>query len=277
MSFFETTDGTRLHYLDWGRGAPLVLIHGWPLNSAMWEYQLTELPKRGVRCIAYDRRGFGKSDAAWDGYDYTTLAQDLRDLLAHLKLENVTIAGFSMGGGEAVRYFSRFGGARVAKAVLIGAVPPFLLKTNDNPNGADKSGFDRMLADIAKDRAEFFKGFGKAFFGIGSENPRPLAGQGMLDWTWTMGMLGSPRATLECAKSFMFTDFRAEMTSIKAPALILHGDKDQIVPIAISGELQAKMIPNATLKVYKDAPHGLYFTHKDQMNEDLANFVLGTA
>lgn len=277
MGFVTTGDGTRLHYLDWGRGPALVLVHGWPLNAMMWEYQLTELPRRGIRCIAYDRRGFGGSDRPWDGYDYTTLAADLAAVMDHLDLRDVTLAGFSMGGGEVVRYMSKMSGARVAKTVLIGAVPPLLLKTADNPNGADQSVFDGILAGIAKDRAAFFEGFNKAFFGIGTANPLPSVSQAMLEWTGLMGLDGSPRAVRECVTSFSATDFRADMAAMTVPTLILHGDKDQTVPIAISGAVQAKMIPHATFKVYKDAPHGFYFTHKDQMNEDLAAFVLGPA
>lgn len=273
MSFFVTKDGTRIHYIDWGQGPPLVLIHGWPVNLAMWEYQLTELPKRGIRCIAYDRRGFGTSEGPWDGYDYTTLATDLRDLMDHLDLRDVTLAGFSMGGGEVVRYMSQFGGARVSKAALIAAVPPFLLKTGDNPTGVDPSVFDGIIDGLNKDRAAFLQSFVKTFYGVGLVTS-PVS-EAALEWSRAMAMIASPRATLECVRSFSATDFRGELGSISVPTLIIHGDNDKTVPIDASGRETARRIPGAKFSVYSGAPHGLHVTHKDDLNRDLAAFVLG--
>lgn len=273
MSFIDTADGTRLHYLDWGSGPPLVLIHGWPVQSMMWESQLTALPPLGIRCIAYDRRGFGKSSKPWEGYDYTTLAADLDALMTALDLRDVTLAGFSMGGGEAVRYFSKFGGSRVAKVALISAVPPFMLKTGDNPGGVDQSVFNQMLDGIREDRPKFFTEFAKTFFGVGLISSPVSAA--MLEWFRAMALEASPRATLECVKSFSATDFRGGMSSIAVPALVIHGDNDQTVPFEISGKESARLIPQAALKVYEGAPHGLYYTHREGLNRDLAEFVLG--
>lgn len=252
----------------------MVFIHGWPSSHEMFEYQLTELPKHGLRCIAYDRRGFGKSSKPWESYDYNALADDLKAVLDELDLNNVTLVGFSMGGGEVVRYFSRHGGARVTRAVLLGSIAPFMLKTDDHPDGVDQEVFDGMIEQIKADRPGFLHDFGKMFFGVNLIN-HPVS-QSFMEWFQMLALLGSPKATVDCVRSFSETDFRQEMASIHVPTLIIHGDKDQIVPINISSEQAAKMIPNAKYMVYEGAPHGLFYTEKDRINQDLLAFVSET-
>nr|WP_293834121.1 alpha/beta hydrolase [uncultured Arsenicibacter sp.] len=277
MSYIQTNDSrfgepVNLFYQDWGQGKPVVLIHGWPLSHEMWEYQMTELPKQGIRCIAYDRRGFGKSSKPWSGYDYDTLADDLKAVLDELDLQDVTLVGFSMGGGEIARYFSRHGGARVSKAVLVSAVTPFMLRTDDNPDGVPQETFDEMLANMKDDRIKFLDDFGKQFFGVNLIN-RPVSTP-LLEYYRTLASLASPVATQECAKSFSSTDFRQDMGSINVPTLIIHGDSDKTVPIETSGEQSSQMVLNSTYKVYDGAPHGLFYTEKEQLNRDLADFIL---
>lgn len=277
MSYIQTGDNrfnqpVNLFYEDWGEGQPVVLIHGWPLSHQMWESQLLELPKHGLRCIAYDRRGFGRSSKPWEGYDYDTFADDLKAVLEELDLENVTLVGFSMGAGEVVRYFSRHGGARVAKAVLVGGVTPFLLKTDDHPEGAPQEIFDTMIEKIEEDRADFLNDFGKQFYGVGLLS-KPVS-QSLLDWNKTLALFASPKATIDCVRAFSETDFRSEMASVNVPTLVIHGDADKTVPIDFTGEQAARMIPNAEYKVYEGAPHGLFATEKDRLNEDLLGFIL---
>lgn len=235
----------QLAYQDWGSGKPVVLIHGWPVSHEMWEYQSLELAKNGFRTIAYTRRGFGDSSKPWSGYDYDTLADDLKAVLDGLNLDEVTLVGFSMGGGEIARYMRRYGGARVAKVVFVSAVTPFLLKTSDNPTGVDQSVFDEMIAGIGKDRADFIESFGKKFYGAGVLSS-PVS-DAVLHQAWALAMKGSLRATLECARSFSGTDFRADLAAVKAPSLIIHGDADQTVPIAASGEQTAKLLPGSSV------------------------------
>lgn len=266
----------KLFYTDLGTsngsaGSTVVLIHGWPLSHEMWDYQLAELPKHDLRVVAYDRRGFGKSSQPWNGYDYDTLADDLKAVLDELDLQNVTLVGFSMGGGEVARYMSRHGGARVAKVAFVAAVTPFMLKTTDNPDGVDQSVFDDMLANMQKDRADFLQTFGKSFYGV-SLISHPVS-QAHLDGDFARAYVASPRATVECAKAFSSTDFRNDLTQIHVPALIIHGDADKTVPIESSGELTANALPNAQYIVYDGAPHGLFFTNKDQLNQDLLAFI----
>jgi non-heme chloroperoxidase len=260
-----------LFYEDLGQGNPVVLIHGWPLDHQMWEYQLTELPKHGNRVIAYDRRGFGKSDRPWDGYNYDTLADDLKAVLDTLNLTNVTLVGFSMGGGEIARYMSRHGGARVAKVAFISAVTPYLLKTDDNPTGVPKATFDEILEGLQKDRFDFLSGFGKKFFGVGLVS-HPVS-QATLDWAQAITSMASPKATHDCAVAFAGTDFRRDLTAVHVPTLIIHGDKDQTVPIDASGEQTAKHLPHAEYIVYEGEPHGLFITQKDRLNQDLLAFI----
>jgi pimeloyl-ACP methyl ester carboxylesterase len=275
MNYIESsqTDGTvvNLYYEDWGYGAPVIFIHGWPLSHEMWEYQLTELPKHGLRCIAYDRRGFGKSDKPWNGYDYDTLADDLKAVIDQLNLQNVTLVGFSMGGGEVVRYFSRHGGARVSKVVLVSSVAPYVLKTDDNPDGVPVEMVNEIIEGLKKDRPAFLSSFGKYFYGVNLIS-HPVS-QDILDWSLMLALHGSPKATIDCVHSFCETDFRKEMGSINVPALVIHGDKDQTVPIKPTGEKAAEMIANAQYLVYESAPHGLFYTEKDKLNQDLLNFI----
>ena len=269
----QSTGGghVELFYEDWGTGNPVVFIHGWPLDHQMWEYQTRVLPAMGLRCIVYDRRGFGKSDKPWSGYDYDTFADDLKAVLDHLDLENVTLVGFSMGGGEVVRYFSRHGGKRVSKIVLLASIAPFTLKTEDNPDGVPKEVFDGIITALEKDRADFLTGLLKVFYGV-NENSQPVS-QSMLNWNLALGMQASPKATIDCVRAFGETDFRSEMGSINVPALVIHGDADNIVPIKPTGEHAAQLIPNAIYKIYKGAPHGLLVTEKDQFNADLVEFI----
>lgn len=249
----------------------VVLIHGWPLSHEMWDYQLAELPAHGLRVVAYDRRGFGKSTQTWDGYDYDTLADDLKAVLDELDLSNVTLVGFSMGGGEVARYMSRYGGARVAKVAFISAVTPYLLKTEDNPDGVDQSVFDEMTENIQKDRADFLKTFAKQFYGVGMLS-QPVS-QAHLDGDFARAYVASHKATLDCADSFATTDFRDDLTQIQVPTLIIHGDSDKTVPIESSGERTANALPSAQYIVYEGEPHGLFVTSKDRLNEDLLAFI----
>ena len=260
-----------IFYEDWGQGNPVVLIHGWPLDHTMWEYQMCELPKHGLRVVAYDRRGFGKSSRPWTGYDYDTLAADLNALLEELDLNNVTLVGFSMGGGEIARYLSTYGDARIARVAFISAVTPFMLKTENNPEGVPKSVFDGMQDGIKKDRFGFLQDFAKSFYGVGLIS-KPVS-QAVLDWNQTVVSLAAPNATRDCATAFATTDFRADLQAVKVPTLVIHGDADQTVPFEASGERTAQLVPHAELKVYKGAPHGLFFTEKDQLTTDLLAFA----
>ena len=271
MPFIETADKTRLFYNDWGSGPPVVLIHGWPLDADMWEYQSVFLASQGLRVVAYDRRGFGRSSQPWTGYDYDTFADDLKAVMDGLELDGATLVGFSMGGGEVARYMSRHGGARVAKAVLVAAVTPYMLHAPDNPDGVPRSTFDGIIEGLQKDRPHFLATFGKQFFGAGLLNFTVTAE--ILQWSLTMAMLGSPKATLDCVRAFSETDFRPDMAAFRVPTLVIHGDSDATVPVEKSGRIAAKMIPGAELREYSGAPHGLFFTEKDRLNQDLLAFI----
>lgn len=249
----------------------VVLIHGWPLSHEMWDYQLAELPKHDLRVVAYDRRGFGKSTQTWDGYDYNTLADDLKAVLDELDLHNVTLVGFSMGGGEVARYMSRHGGARVSKVALVSAVTPYLLKTDGNPDGVPQDTFDTMVDTINKDRADFLQTFSKTFYGV-SLISHPVS-QAHLDGDFARAYVASHKATVDCARSFSETDFRNDLTQIRVPVLIIHGDADKTVPIESSGERTANALPNAQYLVYDGAPHGLFVTEKNRLNDDLLTFI----
>jgi non-heme chloroperoxidase len=293
MPYVQTNDSrfgepVSIFYQDWGGASnpaaatsfsatnaiqpTVVLIHGWPLSHEMWDYQMTALAERGLRVVAYDRRGFGKSSKPWGGYDYDTFADDLKALIDELNLDNVVLVGFSMGGGEVARYFSRHGGAKVSKAVLISAVTPFLLKTDGNPDGVDKETFDTMVENLRADRADFLQTFGKQFYGVGMLS-KPVS-QAHLDGDFFRAYLASPKATLDCVRAFSETDFRDEMQTINVPTLIIHGDSDKTVPIEASGERTADLLPTANYLVYGDAPHGLFITEKDRLTQDLLLFVL---
>ena len=262
-----------IFYEDWGQGAPVVLIHGWPLDHTMWEHQAVALAQAGYRVIAYDRRGFGRSSRPWGGYDYDTLATDLNALLTELNLTGVSLVGFSMGGGEIARYIGNYGQQRVARVAFVSAVPPFLLHTADNPEGVPQSVFDGMHEGIKKDRFAFLESFAKDFYGQ-SLISHPVS-QAVLNWNQTVTSLAAPNATDDCVTSFSSTDFRDDLKKITVPTLVIHGDQDQTVPFSVSGERTAKLVAGAELKVYKGAPHGLFFTNKDELTNDLLAFVGG--
>jgi len=269
--YIQTEPNVYLRIRDYGEGQPVILIHGWPLSNEMWEYQIEHLVNNNFRVITYDRRGFGKSAQPWDSYDYDALTDDLKAVIDQLELTDVVLVGFSMGGGEVVRYFSRHGGNNVSKAVLISSVTPFLLKTEDNPEGVPQEKNDEMAKQIREDRIGFLDGFGKDFFGVGLLN-KPLSTP-LLEYYRMLASFASPRATLECAKAFSTTDFREEMVTVKVPTLIIHGDADKTVPIDISSHKAAKLIPDARYVVYEGSPHGLFYTDKEKLNKDLVDFI----
>jgi pimeloyl-ACP methyl ester carboxylesterase len=251
-----------------------VLIHGWPLNAAMWEYQMPFLVDRGLRCVAYDRRGFGRSTHPGHGYDYDTFADDLAALLDALDLRDVTLVGYSMGGGEVARYLSRHGAARIARVALVGAITPFLLKTADNPGGMDKQFYDDAVAALAHDRPRFFAdALGPMVFGAGQ--PGYAVSAELVQWVVGLCLQASPKATIDCVRAFSETDFRRDLRAVTVPTLIVHGDADLSVPIDLSARRVARAIPGSRLVEYPGAPHGLFFTEKDRLNADLLAFVCG--
>ena len=278
MKLIETTpdvlgNTVNLYYEDLGRGKTVIFIHGWPLNHAMWEYQLAELPKHNLRCIAYDRRGFGMSDYPWEKYDYDTFAGDLKALIDQLHLTDITLVGFSMGGGEIARYIGKYGSDKISKIVLISSVTPFMLNTNDNSEGVDKEVFDEMVESISKDRPAFLADFGKKFYGVSLFND--AISEQMLAWNQSLCLMSSHKATIDCVRAFSETDFREDLSKIDVPTLIIHGDDDKIVPIEVSGNRTSMMLPNAKYLVYEGAPHGLFITEKDKLNMDLIDFING--
>lgn len=278
MKFITTTDATtgeeiRLAYSDYGKGKPVVLIHGWPSSREMWEYQLEDLVNAGLRVIKYDRRGFGKSSKPWNGYDYDTLTSDLKVIMDELDLRNATLVGFSMGGGEAVRYLSQYGSDRVERIVLVSAVTPFLGKTSDNPDGVDPSVFDEMMSQMKEDRINFLDDFGKKFFGVNViSHPVSTAS---LEYYRMLASHATARSTQQCAIAFAQTDFRKDVRAVNVPTLIIHGDSDKIVPIETASDRTAAMIADSQYLVYEGAPHGLFFTHRKQLNQDLVAFITG--
>ncbi|WP_163409694.1 alpha/beta fold hydrolase [Flavobacterium ajazii] len=269
--YIETAKNVMLYVRDYGKGKPVFLIHGWPLSNEMWEYQIEFLVQNNFRVIAYDRRGFGKSSQPWDGYDYDTLTDDLYEIIEQLQLENATLVGFSMGGGEVVRYFSRHGGKGVTKAALISSIIPFLLKTDDNPEGRPREKGEATAEAIREDRIGFLENFGKTFFGVNIIN-KPLSTP-LLEHFRMLCSLASPRATLKCAESLSTTDFRDELNAIKVPTLIIHGSDDKNIPMESSSQKTAAAIVNNTFMVYEGAPHGLFYTERDRLNEDLLEFL----
>jgi len=271
MPYFKSEDGTELFYNDWGRGRPVVLIHGWPLDGDMWSDQAFFLAEQGLRVISYDRRGFGRSAQPWNGYDYDTLAADLAGLINRLELDGVTLVGFSMGGGEVARYLGRYRAARIARAVLVSSVTPYLLKGDDNPTGVDRSVFEEIIVGLQHDRPHFLAGFAQTFFGNGILQKN--VSTEMLQWASQMAMMGSLRATIECAKSFAYTDFRPDMAAFAVPTLIIHGTADETVPIDSSARVAAKLIKGARLIEYDGEPHGLHATAKDRLSRDLLEFI----
>ena len=266
-----TKDGTQIYYKDWGTGRPVVFSHGWPLTADAWEGQMVFLGERGYRAIAHDRRGHGRSGQPWNGNDMNTYADDLAALIETLDLKDAVLVGHSTGGGEVARYLGRHGSKRVSKAVLLGAVPPIMLKTAANPGGLPMDVFDGIRAGVRADRSQFFKDLTVPFYG--ANRPGAKVSQGLKDSFWLMGMQGSLKAELDCIKQFSETDFTEDLKKIDVPTLIVHGDDDQIVPIADSAMLSAKLIKGSTLKVYAGAPHGLASTHQEQFNADLLAFI----
>lgn len=271
MPFFQTKDRTNIYYYDWGSGAPVVLIHGWPLSSASWEYQARVLADNGFRVIAYDRRGFGRSDWASTGYEYDTLASDLSDLMEGLNLTGATIVGFSMGGGEVARYLAKYGESRVARAVYISAVPPYLLKTGDNPEGVDKKVFDEMVEGIAKDRAGFMKNFAPKFYGNSMLNHKVSESQ--LEFFQTLAAQASPDATIKLVRAFSETDFRGDLTKSTIPTLVIYGSKDETVPPDTAARRMEGLLANSETIEYDGEAHGLTNSAPDKLNNDLLTFL----
>ena len=273
MPYVKTTGApaTELYYQDLGQGQPVVMIHGWPLSHRMWEGQVNALTAAGFRCVAYDRRGFGESGQPAGGYDYDTFASDLNDLMTGLDLRNAVLAGFSMGGGEVARYLGRYGSDRVSKAMLLGAVPPFLLKTADNPGGVDKGVFDGMLEAVKQDRVAFLEQFFPNFYNF--EPGAKGVSADLIPFSKWVAWGASPLATQQCIVAFGTTDFRQDLKKITVPTLIVHGDADRIVPFDVSAKRSHEMIKGSRLDVLKGAPHGFAATHTQQLNDLMLGFL----
>ena len=267
----DAEPATELYYTDVGHGQPIVLIHGWPLSHRMWESQINALVDAGYRCIAYDRRGFGDSGKPAGGYDYDTFASDLNDLILGLDLNDIVLVGFSMGGGEVARYIGTYGTARIAKAMLLGAVPPFLLQTDDNPHGAPQDVFDGMIAGVKHDRLAFLDGFFPNFYN--SDANYPGVSPDLIPYSKSIAWVASPLGTQECITAFGTTDFRDDLSRVDVPTLVVHGDEDRIVPIAISGAMSAARIKDSQYEVLVGAPHGFAATHADQLNVLMLAFL----
>ena len=271
MAFIEAKDGTKLHVKDMGQGRPVILIHGWPLTGDMFEYQTVALLESGFRVITYDRRGFGQSGHPASGYTYDTFADDLAAVIDGLELQNVSLVGFSMGGGEIARYLSRHGASKVSKAVLVASVAGYLLKDESNPDGVDASVFEGLKKDIRKDRFDFLQSFAKTFYGVGLVTS-PVS-QGVLDWSFVLGVMASPKATIDCVDAFAKTDFRPDFAAFTIPTLVIHGTGDKTVPIDPTGRAAANGIAGAKLIEYDGEPHGLFATVPDRLNQDLIEFL----
>lgn len=271
MTYITTNDNTKLYVKDWGSGRPVILIHGWPLSADSWDDHAVAIAEAGFRVISYDRRGFGRSEQPWSGYDYDTLADDLASVIRETGATDATIIGFSMGGGEVARYLSRHDGRNIVQAGLISSVIPYMLKTSDNPDGTDQSVFDQMAAGIKEDRAKFFAGFFKDFYGVGYIS-QPVSNE-VIEASWIIAMQASLKATLECAKSFATTDFRPDLGAFRLPTLIIHGTADKTVPIDASARAAARGISQSRLIEYDGAPHGLLASNRQQLTNDLLAFL----
>ena len=271
MPFITTNDDVEIFYKDWGAGQPVVFSHGWPLQSDSWEAQQLHLADNGFRAIAHDRRGHGRSAQVWDGNDMDHYADDLAELYNFLDLKNAVAIGHSTGGGEVARYIGRHGSGRVAKAVLISAVPPLMLQTDKNPGGLPLSAFDGLRASLTANRSQFYQDLTLPFFGYNRSGAK--ISKGVQDNFWLQGMLGSHKSQYDTIKAFSETDFTEDLKKINIPVLVLHGDDDQIVPIDAAGRMSAKILNNATLKVYPSFPHGMPITHADTINADLLAFL----
>jgi len=271
MTTIKTSDGTELYYKDWGSGQPVVFSHGWPLSADAWDDQMFFLASNGYRCIAHDRRGHGRSSQPWNGNDMNTYADDLATVVEALGLKNAVHVGHSTGGGEVARYIGRHGTRRVAKAVLISAIPPLMLKTKDNPGGLPIEVFDGLRAQVLADRSQFFKDLTAPFYG--ANRPGAKVSQGLRDSFWLQGMQAGFKAVFDCIKVFSETDQTEDLKKFDVPTLIIHGDDDQIVPIGASALMSSKIVKGAELKVYPGAPHGLPATLKDKVNADLLAFI----
>jgi len=271
MNTITTKDGTTIYFKDWGTGPVVTFSHGWPLNADAWDAQMLFLAQYGYRVIAHDRRGHGRSGQTWTGNDMDTFADDLAELFEKLDLKSVTMVGHSTGGGEVARYIGRHGNKRVTKAVLIGAIPPIMLKNDKNPNNLPLSIFDEIRESVTNNRAQFFRDLSLPFYGY--NKPDATISEGVRDSFWAQGMQSSIVASYECIKAFSETDFTKDLKKIEVPTLILHGDADQIVPIADSALLSSKIVKKATLKVIPGAPHGMCTTHADKINAELLAFL----
>ncbi|MGW8399302.1 alpha/beta fold hydrolase [Streptomyces lydicus] len=275
MATFTTTDGTEIFYKDWGSGRPVVFSHGWPLNADAWDDQLKLVAAAGFRAVAHDRRGHGRSGQPWQGNDMDTYADDLAQLMESLDLRDAVLVGHSTGGGEVTRYIGRHGTDRVAKAVLLGAVPPLMLKTDANPEGLPIEVFDGIRAGVAADRSQFYKDLSESFYG--ANRAGSTVSQGLRDAFWLWSMQVGLKGALDCVKQFSETDFTEDLKRFDVPTLILHGDDDQIVPLVAAGQKSVQLVPDATLRVYPGAPHGLFAVapYKDDFHADLLAFLNG--
>lgn len=272
MPFVTAADGAQIFYKDWGTGRPVVLSHGWPLSSDSWEAQQLFLASNGYRAIAHDRRGHGRSTQTWDGNDMDTYASDLAALIDTLDLHDVTLVGFSTGGGEVARYVGRYGTSRVAQVVLVSAVPPLMLRRDDNPNGVPLDVFDGIRAASTADRSQTYRDLADGPF-FGNNRPGADVSEGIRRAFWLQGMQSGARNAFECIRAFSETDFRPDLASFDVPTLVIHGDDDQVVPFSVGGEASAALISDAKLLVYDGAPHGITDTHKDQLAADLLAFL----
>jgi non-heme chloroperoxidase len=272
MPFVTTRDQTTLYYKQWGSGRPVVLIHGWPLNADTWDDVALALAESGFRCIAYDRRGFGRSSQPWGGYDYDTLTDDLAAVLEATGATDAALVGFSMGGGEVARYMSRHDGRGVSQAALIASIVPYMLKTDDHPHGVPQAVFDQMAAAMRNDRASFFAAFFKDFYGITMLN-QPVSPE-VVEWSRQLAMMAGLKPTLACAQAFATTDFRVDLASFNVPTLIIHGTADKTVPIDATARLASTALAHSQLIEYDGAPHGLFASHKERVIADLLKFLV---